>query len=469
MPRSAQPEWYAFGRRALLAGGAAVLLAGCGVPKLPGLGGSKGTKPDPTGPPEKVTLTTVWDTSGLGQIDDVSLAGNVVVLSGGLKGGQGIPFLADLAAYSVADRKRVWTSQTVDQQLAKIDPTLSLSDGLVVCGSGSGAIAAVPTYQNPCPDGKESCSTSETTRTDGKGLAAIRVSDGHLLWHNLLLPAVSRSDPQAKTRDDEYVKVIAGDGRHLLYIAGANEVVNGTQAPSADKPAWTGILDAATGKPVWRRDNVIARYLAGDVVLVELVGSDQAANEATYGPVATLDAQSGRQLWSSRGTSSGPGRWRFGGQGFAGLEVGKSATGYKEDLLLDPRTGETLHTEKKVMASAAAGIGPGGNAMAVWFSPDGGLFAGSDDFLRSWTGSGPLRTGTEKLSNAQTPTGTMVAGGRIWATYTDYSQKDAPSKVAAMDLWGRQLCTQVSGQASGASADHLVVLGDESATVYTVS
>ncbi|GAB3927058.1 hypothetical protein GCM10011575_09070 [Microlunatus endophyticus] len=454
----------------MLAGGAAALLAGCGVPRLPGLPQSQGTKPDPTAPPARVRLDKLWDTGGIGTVDDAAPAGDVVVVSGGLKGGQKIPFLADIAAFGLTDRKRIWTSQTVNRQLATIDPTLSVSDGQVVCETDSNAIVTVPTYQNPCPGGKGSCSTAETTRTDGKGLTAIRAADGRLLWHNLLLPAVPRSDPRARQRDDESVQVIAGDATRVLYIAGALDVVVGGEAPRSGQRIWTGLLDAATGKELWRVDDTKGKYLAGDVVLVDLVHEGQGDGaENDHGPVAALDAGTGRQLWSTRGTDSQRGRWIFGASGLAGLETQKSDGGYRADLLLDPRTGATRYTEKRVMMAAAAGIGPGGALMAVWFSPDSGIFAGSDDHLRSWAGGGPLRTGTQKLSDSPTLSGTLVAGGRIWATHSDYAGATNANRVAALDLWGRQLCDPVPGQACGAGTDHLVVLGDESATVYKVS
>lgn len=455
------------GRRALLAGGAAIVLGGCGVPRLPGLPGSKGTEPKPTSPPATVTLDKLWDTSELGHINSADLAGDVVILAGGLKGGRNIPFLADIGGFAVVDGKQRWSSTAVDQQLAKINPSLSLSDGQVVCGPDADPVVVAPTYQNPCPDGKEACSTAETTQTDGKGIVAVRAADGRLLWHNLLLPAVSRHDPTAAQRDDEYLKVIAGDGTRVLYIAGANDVVNGGSAPTSGQRIWTGLLDLAAGKELWRADDTVGKYLAGDVVLVDLVGpGDGAGTDSENGPVAALDAASGRRLWSTVGTSAALGRWLFGAAGLAGLQTSKSGGAYRSDLLLDARTGKTLYTEKRVMLAASAGIGPDGVGMAVWVSTDSGLFAGPDERLRSWSGSGPLRTGSQKLPEHQTPSSTTIINGTVWYSYDGSDDKE---QTAAIDLWGRQLCTPVIGQLEAADGAHAILLHNDTATIYRVS
>lgn len=447
---AAQPTPYAMGRRtllaggtALLAGGAALLLGGCGLSALPGRGGPKEVKPEPTAPPATVTLKKLWDTSGVGKVDTADLAGDVVILAGALKGGQNIPFVADIAGYSVADRTSVWTSQTVEKQLAKTDPALSLFNPPVVCGTGSAAIGVAATYQNPCPGGKGTCDTRQTTRTSGKGLAAIRASDGRLLWHSLMLPAVSRSDSGAAQREDEYLKVIAGDGKRVLYIGGANDVVNGNVQPDSEQRLWTGLLDLATGKELWRSTDTIGVILAGDVVLVE--SADRAKGGSTrpeYGPLAALDAGTGRQLWSTRGTSSQHGQWTFGVAGLAGITTQDSGGTSQALLLVDPRTGKTLYTEKNLLSGASGAIRADGKPVAVWVGESDGDASNSMNLLHIWTGSGPLRTGTQAISDEQSPSSTILVGDVVWSSYGYSENLDA---AVALDLWGRQLCVPVAG------------------------
>lgn len=295
-------------RRALLGAASTAGLAGlaaCG-------GGADAPPPSPRPTPPtyqgpglpQLTVEEVLrgDDAELSQVFRAIRVNDTVVLGGRDRDDQGAVAVLDIDAAEVRWERPDGNEASLDSGPAY----LMFSDGWAV-DDGRAGVLLEQYVRGP-----------ERGRTVERGLAALSLDDRTPRWSAVLLPAVSRDDPDTQQGRDQSVHVVA-TGPQVVVVNIGGDAINGVTWNSHQKgqvPRTVG-LDPRSGTKLWEVPDTLTQLAVGDRLLaVRGSGPDDSTAVA-------LDPVSGEDLWTLEGQPSA--HWVT-GDGDLGVVVAGGAT-----------------------------------------------------------------------------------------------------------------------------------------------
>lgn len=245
----------------------------------------------PTLPPFDIGNAPRWtaDPSAVTQAERVQAAGDAVVVSGST----GTSYTANrIAVFDAATGAPRWSATTLngltgDQGATPYRNTFAAVDaagGLVLVEYYSGECQTI------CPPGSEG-------RTPERGIAALSLTDGSVVWKYAAIPSVERDSADSDAVKGLDVHLVAATDSTVLAVVGPSDLLNGGQAVAAS--AVTSVaIDPTSGQLQWTRTGVVAEQVAADTVL----GSGPTASTPDQlggsGAAVALDLGTGSPRWS---------------------------------------------------------------------------------------------------------------------------------------------------------------------------
>lgn len=338
-----------------------------------------------------------------------------------------------VAAIDPSNGKPRWETRTGDDELRVDSGRASLlgSDGWAVDDGRAGVV--LERYVAGADGGDA---------TEEFGIAGLSLTDRSLRWTAVVLPIVSKDDPDRKRYEGQIVHVVATTATTVVVNVGGDAIhgVGWNRFNPGQAPRTIGI-DSRTGKKLWEVPDTLTQLAAGDRLLaIRGTGPDDSRALA-------LDPVTGKDLWQL--PDGEPATWITGGGDLGIIRTGAVGTLVG---LTDGKVGPPVK-------SIPGGQVQLGNGFIHVISPDDAHpyaawgSEGGDYRLVTLALSDrePVRAGTAFPGHSLVMAG---GGGYAWVMPTD-----GPDRVLAVDRTGAGRSDELDGFLRGVVGD-LVITDD---------